>query len=229
MRKCRVAKSRQRASRLLGMIATRRSHSDRRRGCFQAPCRAAKTAERGARGTGTPAGLRMSKATLDGAPIAIEDAYQHAAKILGGAKFPVVAGLGDRRGRRARRDSARRAAARRLSTISRRDEIFNDLDVTRSFGMFVTTPTEARVRADVVLLVGPGLTEHWPALFERLALGEPARFNDASAAQGLVARPQARRGQGRRRRDRDHRRDAARTCRACSRRFAPASAAGRSR
>ena len=130
----------------------------------------------------------MSKATLDGAPIALEDAYRHAAKILGGAKFAVVAGLAtDAAGARAAILLAERLRGAYDHLAS--DEIFNDLDVTRSFGMFVTTPAEARARADVVLLVGPGLTEHWPALFERLALGEPARFNDAAPRKILWLGP----------------------------------------
>ncbi len=36
----------------------------------------------------------MSKATLDGKAIALEDAYRPAARILNGAAFPLVAGLG---------------------------------------------------------------------------------------------------------------------------------------
>lgn len=118
----------------------------------------------------------MSNATLDGAPIALEDAYERAAQILACAKFPVVAGLGS--------DAAGVRAAILLAERLRGaydhlagDDIFADLDVTRSFGMFVTTPNEARVRSDVVMLVGPGLTQHWPALFERLALDQPPHFN----------------------------------------------------
>ncbi len=130
----------------------------------------------------------MSNATLDGAPIAIEDAYQHAAKILGGAKFPVVAGLAtDAAGARAAILLAERLRGAYDHVASK--EIFNDLDVTRSFGMFITTPGEARVRADVVLLVGPGLTDRWPAMFERLALGAPARFNDAAPRKILWLGP----------------------------------------
>jgi len=74
----------------------------------------------------------MSKATLDGAPIAIEAAYQHAAKILGGAKFPVVAGLAtDAAGARAAILLAERLRGAYDHLAS--DQIFNDLDVTRSF------------------------------------------------------------------------------------------------
>lgn len=130
----------------------------------------------------------MSNATLDGAPIATEDAYQRAAQILARAKFPVVAGLGtDAAGARAAILLAERlrGAYDHLAC----DDIFADLDVTRSFGMFVTTPNEARVRSDVVLLIGPGLTEHWPNLFERLALSQPAHFNKSAPRKVLWLGP----------------------------------------
>ena len=109
-----VAKSRQRASRLLGMIATRRSHSDRRRGCFQAPCRAAKTAERGARGTGTPAGLTNEQSNARRGADRDRRRLSTRRENFGRREISSRRGARDRRGRRARRDSARRAAARRL-------------------------------------------------------------------------------------------------------------------
>lgn len=117
----------------------------------------------------------MSNATLDGAPIAIEAAYQHAARLLGDAKFPVVAGLAtDVTGARAAILLAERLRGAFDHLAS--NELLDDLNVKRSFGMFTTTPNEARLRADVALLVGPGLTERWPALFERLALDRPAHY-----------------------------------------------------
>ena len=49
----------------------------------------------------------------------------------------------------------------------------------------LTTPGEARVRADVVLLVGDGLTETWPSLNERL-LAPPARPEGADVKRRIV-------------------------------------------
>ncbi len=118
----------------------------------------------------------MSNATLDGKPISLDDAYSHAARILSGAKFPLVAGLGaDAAGARAGVLLAERLRGA-FDHLASRDALA-DLDVVRSFGMFITTPNEARVRSDVVLLVGSGLASHWPALFERLALHQEPRFN----------------------------------------------------
>ena len=126
----------------------------------------------------------MSNATLDGKSIGLDEAYQYAAKLLGAARFPVVAGLGaDAAGARAAILLAERlrGAFDHLASV----DAFKDIDVTRSSGMFLTTPGEARVRADVVLLVGPNLSAHWPALFDRLALDRPARFN-AQAPRKVV-------------------------------------------
>jgi len=114
----------------------------------------------------------MSNASLDGKPIPLDEAYQRAARILEGANFPVVAGLGaDVAGARAAILLAERLRGA-FDHLASRDALV-DLDVTRSFGMFTTTPNEARVRSDCVVLVGPGLSSHWPGMLERLALDKP--------------------------------------------------------
>jgi len=46
--------------------------------------------------------------------------------------------------------------------------LLRDLDVVREAGIMLTTPSEARLRADLLLLVGPGLTSAWPELPARL-------------------------------------------------------------
>ena len=117
----------------------------------------------------------MSHATLDGAPIAIENAYERAARLLEASKFPLIAGLGaDAAGARAAILLAERLRGAYDHLAS--DAILADLDVMRSFAMFTTTPNEARLRADVVLLVGPGLPAQSPALFEQLALEKGVHF-----------------------------------------------------
>lgn len=116
----------------------------------------------------------MSNATLDGKSIPLGDAYRHAARILGGAKFPVVAGMGaDVAGARAAILLAERLRGA-FDHLASRDALA-DLEVFRSFGMFTTTPNEARVRADCVVLIGPGLASYWPGVFERLALDQAPR------------------------------------------------------
>ncbi len=63
--------------------------------------------------------------------------------------------------------------------------LLRDLDCLRETGIMLTTPGEARVRADVVLLVGDGLPEAWPALNERL-LCPPARSDGVDVARRIV-------------------------------------------
>jgi len=130
----------------------------------------------------------MSNATLDGAPISIEAAYDHAAGILSAARFPVVAGLAtDVAGARAAILLAERLRGAFDHLAS--DELLADLEAMRSFGMFVTTANEARLRADVAFFVGPGLTDRWPALFERLALDRPPHYSPGAARKAIWLGP----------------------------------------
>ncbi len=116
----------------------------------------------------------MGTATLDGKAIALDEAYRHAAKILNRAAFPLIAGLGaDVAGARAAVLLAERLKGAFDHLASR--ETLADLDVKRSFGMFTTTANEARIRSDCIVLIGPGLTQAWPGMLERLALDQPPR------------------------------------------------------
>ncbi len=130
----------------------------------------------------------MSNATLDGKSISPEDAYEQAAKILQGANFPLVAGLGaDIAGAQAAILLAERLRGA-FDHLASRDSL-TDLEVLRSAGVFVTTPNEARVRADVVLLVGPGLPGYWPAIFDRLALDKETVHGGRTARKVLWIGP----------------------------------------
>jgi formylmethanofuran dehydrogenase subunit B len=135
----------------------------------------------------------MSSATLDGAPIAIEEAYAHAARLLSEAKFPLIAGLGaDAAGARAAILLAERLRGAYDHLAS--DAILADLDTMRGFTLFTTTPNEARLRGDVILFVGPGLSEQWPTLFERLALEKTVHFQNGAPRKVFWLGPK--RGEG---------------------------------
>jgi formylmethanofuran dehydrogenase subunit B len=106
-------------------------------------------------------------ASIDGAPASLDDAATAAARLLARSRQPLIAGLG------ADIDGARAAIAlaKRVGGIIEHKysaALLRDLDCLRETGIMLTTPGEARVRADVVLLVGDGLTEAWPHLNERL-------------------------------------------------------------
>jgi formylmethanofuran dehydrogenase subunit B len=123
-------------------------------------------------------------ASIDGAPASFDAAAAAAARLLARSAQPLIAGLG------ADIDGARAAIplAERIGGVIEHTHsaaLLRDLDCLRETGVMLTTPGEAHVRADVVLLVGGGLTETWPALNERL-LRPPARPEGVDVARRIV-------------------------------------------
>lgn len=105
----------------------------------------------------------MGSAWIDGRPVELETACAEAARLLDRSRLPLIAGLGtDIAGAR-----AAIALAQKLGGVidhMHSDALLRDLDVMREAGMMITTPTEARLRADVLLLVGPIAAEVLTAL-----------------------------------------------------------------
>jgi formylmethanofuran dehydrogenase subunit B len=102
----------------------------------------------------------MEHAWIAGRPTALDAAIEAAAKLLASSRCPLIAGLGtDVSGARAAITLADRIGA--IVDHMNSDALLRDLDVMRSSGMLITTPTEAQVRADTLLLIGPGLGEAW--------------------------------------------------------------------
>src|SRR2546426_1277674 len=115
----------------------------------------------------------MADAWIDGRPVALRAAATEAAKLLKASRLPLVAGLGtDVDGARA----AIGLAAQLGGVIDHMHSqaLLRDLDVAREAGMMVTTPNEAALRADTLLMVGPGLKTAWPDLDARLIERPPA-------------------------------------------------------
>ena len=132
-------------------------------------------------------------ASIDGAPASLDEAAAAAARLLARSRQPLIAGLG------ADIDGARAAIAlaERVGGVIEHMHsaaLLRDLDCLRETGIMLTTPGEARVRADVVLLVGDGLTEAWPALNERLlrAASEAGRRRRQRRIVWLAPRADAR-------------------------------------
>ncbi len=109
----------------------------------------------------------MADAWIRGTPSPLQRAVEHAAALLGRSRLPVIAGLGtDVAGAR-----AAIALAERLGGVvdhMHSTALLRNLDAMREGGVLMTTPNEARLRCDVLLLVGAGLTEAWPDLAKRL-------------------------------------------------------------
>jgi formylmethanofuran dehydrogenase subunit B len=123
-------------------------------------------------------------ASIDGAPASVDDAAAAAARLLARSHQPLIAGLGaDIEGARAAIALAERVGG--VIEHVHSAALLRDLDPMRETGVMLTTPGEARVRADVVLLVGQGLTETWPALNGRL-LRPPARPEGLDVKRRIV-------------------------------------------
>jgi len=95
----------------------------------------------------------MDHAWIDGRSVELQAACAEAAHLLEQSRLPVIAGLGtDVAGARAAIRLAQRVGA--VVDHMHSEALLHDLDVVRDAGMMTTTPTEARLRADVFLLVG---------------------------------------------------------------------------
>lgn len=127
----------------------------------------------------------MGAARVDGKPVPVAQAAERAAQILSQARFPVVAGLGtDVAGARASIFLASRL--RGAYDHMRSAQIFAGLDVTRQAGLMFTTPSEARLRADVFLFIGKDLLEVWPEMPARLAPAEAPPLDLKSEPRKLL-------------------------------------------
>jgi formylmethanofuran dehydrogenase subunit B len=125
----------------------------------------------------------MGDAWIDGSPVTLEAAALQAAKMLRNSRLPVIAGLGtDVAGVRA----AVSLAARTGGVIDHMHSqaLLRELAYAREAGMMLTTITEAALRADTLLMVGPGLYDIWPEIDARLIARAPGQ----EAAEGFQRR-----------------------------------------
>jgi formylmethanofuran dehydrogenase subunit B len=123
-------------------------------------------------------------AWIDGMPASLDDAAGAAARMLARSGQPLIAGLGtDIGGARAAIALAERVGG--VIEHMHSAAMLRDLDCLRETGVMLVTPGEARVRADVVLLVGDGLLQTWPHLNERL-LAPPARPEGADVRRRIM-------------------------------------------
>lgn len=114
----------------------------------------------------------MERAWIAGKSVSIESAIAEAARLLAASRQPLIAGLAtDVAGARAAIMLAQRTGA--IIDHINSDAVLRNLDVMRSSGVMLTTPSEAYVRAETLLLVGEisgaGEIEPVQRLFRRLA------------------------------------------------------------
>jgi len=105
----------------------------------------------------------MDHAWIDGRAVELQAACAEAARLLRQSRLPVIAGLGtDVAGARAAIALAQRAGA--IIDHMHSEALLHILDVVRDAGIMTTTSTEARLRADVLMLVGPLPADALPQL-----------------------------------------------------------------
>jgi formylmethanofuran dehydrogenase subunit B len=109
----------------------------------------------------------MRDAWIAGKPATLETAIAEAAALLSASRQALIAGLGtDVAGARAAVALAKRTGA--VIDHMHSNALLRDLDVIRSSGVMLTTPTETYVRADTLILVGPMLEAGETELLQRL-------------------------------------------------------------
>ena len=117
-------------------------------------------------------------------PASLDEAAAHAARRLRQSRQPLFCGLGaDTNGAR-----AAIALAEHLNGVidhGQSASLLRDLDCYRQGGVMTTTPTEARVRADLVLMVGNGIRQDWPEIGAQL-LDVPTRPEGAAMARKII-------------------------------------------
>ena len=107
----------------------------------------------------------MDRAWIDGKEVSRKAAISEAARLLAASRFPLIAGLGtDIAGARAAIALATRIGA--AIDHMHADALLRRLDVMRSADLMTTTPAEACLRADCLLLVGSGIGQQLRALLD---------------------------------------------------------------
>src|SRR5215468_9053109 len=109
----------------------------------------------------------MPHAWIDGTPAELATAVATAARMLDASRQPLIAGLGtDVAGARAATALAQRVGA--AIDHMNADALLRNLEVLREAGFMLTTPSETSLRADTLLLVGPGAIDESSELSRRL-------------------------------------------------------------
>lgn len=112
---------------------------------------------------------------VEGRSVSLAEATHAAAGLIAASRLPVfLIDACDVAGTRAAIQLAARVGG--VIDHSESEGAFREFDVMRSFGKFIVTPSEARQRADTLLLLGSGLTKLWPDMSERLGLDELPRL-----------------------------------------------------
>lgn len=125
---------------------------------------------------------------IDGAAVTLDEALAQAAQLLEKSYSPLFAGLTtDVNGMRGILNLADHCGAT-LDHLNG-DAMFRNIRVVQDNGWFTTTFTEARNRADLVLLIGKECTERFPRLVERVLHPQESLFTEPGQRKVVLLGP----------------------------------------
>lgn len=126
-----------------------------------------------------------AKPQMAGKDVSLEQAVAEAARLLKGARQPILGGLGtDVDGVRAAMELAEQTGAVIDHALS--EAQYRNFRVLQSTGWVMSTLTEARNRADLFVIVGSDLHAMHPRLFERVINTEKSMFSDNPPKRTIV-------------------------------------------
>jgi len=122
---------------------------------------------------------------IAGRDATLADAIARAAELIGKAKLPLYGGLGtDVEGMRAMMALADRSGGVVDHVLSNAQ--YRNVGVLQTRGWIMSTLTETRNRADLIVVVGSDLSIHHPRFYERIASPAEAMFGEAEAKRTIV-------------------------------------------
>lgn len=126
-----------------------------------------------------------AKPQVAGKEVSLEDAIQAAAGILKGARTPLFGGLAtDVEGMRAVMSIAERSGGVVDHALS--EGQYRNFRVLQTSGWFMSTLTEVRNRADLIVVVGSDLHTLHPRFFERIVTPEASLLTEAPPKRTVV-------------------------------------------
>lgn len=126
-----------------------------------------------------------SSAQIGGKDVSLDDAIAEAARLIHSSKAPIYGGLStDVGGMRAVMSLADRSGGIVDHAFS--DAIDANMKVLQSAGWITTTLTEARNRANIVVIVGSDVHQLHPRFFERVVCAETTMFEEALEPRTVV-------------------------------------------
>lgn len=116
---------------------------------------------------------------INGRDASLQEAIAEAARKLKAARLPLLGGLGtDVEGMRALMSLADRAGGVLDHALS--DALYRNTGVLQTKGWFMSTLTETRNRADLVIVVGADLASEHPRFYERVVSPDEVMFENSA-------------------------------------------------